>query len=121
MLHDEDLRTSLWSSYALTKTDMDNTTGKPRVNCFRSDPRLKKAKSAAKSDYDEAIYDQGHMTNDADLKDDLLEQLNTYVLSNMSPQHCRFNRGIWLSLEHLTRAWAREYETVFITSVAIFD
>jgi endonuclease G len=57
------------------------------------------------------------------MKDDLIEQINTYVMSNMSPQHCRFNRGIWLSLEHLTRIWANEgaYDNILVTSGAIFD
>ena len=61
------------------------------------------------------------MANDADMKDDLIEQVNTYMMSNMSPLYCRFNRGIWLSLEHLGRAWAKEYEEIYITSGAIFD
>src|SRR5690349_21216006 len=42
-------------------------------------------------------------------------------MSNMSPQECRFNRGIWLSLESLSRVWAIEYGTIYITSGAIFD
>ena len=44
-------------------------------------------------------------------------------MSNMSPQHCRFNRGIWLSLEHLTRIWANndQYGAILVTSGAVFD
>jgi len=119
--HDTDLRTSLWVSYKLTKTDIDNTEGKDRVNCFRRDPRMSYSQTATPADYKEPIYDQGHMANDADLKDNLTEQINTYLMSNMSPQHCRFNRGIWLSLEHLTRKWANQYNTVYVTSGALFD
>jgi DNA/RNA endonuclease G (NUC1) len=82
---------------------------------------MKEAQTADPSDYNEMRYDQGHMANDADMKDDLMEQINTYVMSNMSPQECRFNRGIWLSLEHLTRAWATKYGTIYVTSGGIFD
>ena len=121
MNHDSDLRTSLWASYRLTARDMINARGKDRVNCFRQDPRRGSAHTAVSSDYNEARYDQGHLANDADLKGDLVEQLNTYVLSNMSPQECRFNRGIWLSLEHLGRAWASRYDTIYITAGAVFD
>ena len=121
LLHDNDLRTGLWVSYKLTADDISDAEGKERVNCFRADPRLATNDRATLSDYNEPIYDQGHMANDADLKDILIEQINTYVMSNMSPQHCRFNRGIWLSLEHLGRAWAEKYETIFITSGAVFD
>ena len=124
--HDKDLRTGLWVSYKLTDKDIANAYDadgkkKDRVNCFRPDPRIKESETAIKSDYDEPIFDQGHLANDADIKDDLTEQINTYVLSNMSPQYCRFNRGIWLSLEELGREWAKKYKTVYITSGAIFD
>ncbi len=119
--HDTDLRTTLWVSYRLTKLDRQGAAGKDRVNCFRKDPRIARADTATTTDYNEPIFDQGHMTNDADLKDDLIEQINTYMMSNMSPQHCRFNRGIWLSLEHLTRTWADTYEDILVTSGAIFD
>lgn len=119
--HDSDLRTGLWVSYQLTETDLNNAAGKERVNCFRRDPRMIVSQTATPSDYEEPIYDQGHMTNDADLKHDLIQQINTYLMSNMSPQHCRFNRGIWLSLEHLSREWAKQYKNIYITSGAIFD
>lgn len=121
MNHDSDLRTALWVSYRLTAKDMTDAKGKDRVNCFRRDPRLGAALTGIPSDYDEPRFDQGHMANDADMKDNLIEQLNTYVLSNMSPQECRFNRGIWLSLEELGRAWATAFSTIYITSGAIFD
>lgn len=121
LLHDGDLRTGLWASYELMGNEVDAGNGLDRVNCFRKDPRISSDFAARPSDYDEPIYDQGHIVNDRDLKDDLIEQVNTYVMSNMSAQHCRFNRGIWLSLEGLGRVWARKYEKVHVTSGAIFD
>lgn len=121
MNHDDDLRTSLWVGYRLTAQDQANAKGKKRVNCFREDPRIPERFAAFPADYDEPRYDQGHLANDADLKDELIDQINSYVMSNMSPQECRFNRGIWLSLESLTRVWATEYGTIYVMSGAIFD
>ena len=121
MAHDQDLRTSIWVTYRLTRKDIEGAVGKKRVNCFRKDPRFARGEGASTSDYREPTYDQGHLANDADLKDDFIQQLNSYVMSNMSPQECRFNRGIWLSLEHLTRIWARAYGEIFVISGAIFD
>ena len=120
-LHDKDLRTTLWVAYRLTKADLEGAAGKERVNCFRRDPRFTSDESGTPTDYDEPIFDQGHMTNDADLKDDVTEQVNTYMMSNMSPQYCRLNRGVWLSLESLGRKLAEQNETIFIVSGAIFD
>ncbi len=119
--HDKDLRTTLWVSYRLTADDIDGAVGKDRVNCFRRDPRMSSSETGVPADYDEPIFDQGHMANDADMKDEVTEQVNTYVMSNMSPQYCRFNRGIWLSLESLGRIWTKKYGEVYITSGAIFD
>jgi endonuclease G len=120
MLYDHDLRTSLWSAYHLTATDRAGASGKDRVNCFRSDPRIEE-NATRLSDYKEPIYDQGHLTPDASLKDEFLEQINSYVLSNMSPQQCALNRGVWLSLEGLMRQWAYTYQSIYIISGAIFD
>ncbi len=119
--HDKDLRTTLWVSYKLTSDDIDGATGKKRVNCFRRDPRMHYSETGAPADYNEPIFDQGHMANDADMKDSLTEQINTYMMSNMSPQYCRFNRGIWLSLEYLGRIWAKKHGEIYITSGAIFN
>ena len=121
MAHDQDLRTSIWAAYRLTAADVDAARGAPRIECFRKDPRFARGQGSSTTDYREPVYDRGHLANDADLKDDLVHQLNSYVMSNMSPQHCRFNRGIWLSLEHLTRIWARRYGEIHVTTGAIFD
>lgn len=120
-LYDGDLRAPLWVSYSLARDDISSAQGKPRVECFRTDPRLNDEYASLKSDYVEPVYDRGHMTSDADLKDNLLEQLNSYVMSNMVPQHCRFNRGVWLNLENLTRSWAEEYGDIIVVSGAIYD
>jgi endonuclease G len=121
MKHDDDLRTTLWVEYRLTAQNMIDAEGNERVNCFRTDPRIPLAKTGSPADYVEPRFDQGHMVNDADMKYDLIEQVNSYVMSNMSPQECRFNRGIWLSLERLTRTWATDFDTIFVHSGAIFD
>lgn len=120
-MHDPDLRTSLWTAHKLTKTDIEGAQGKKRTNCFRSDPRLSKNDTGIASDYNEAIFDQGHLTSDSDVKDRFIEQLNTYTFVNISPQYCYFNRGIWLNLEHLTRKLALLNNELYVTSGAIFD
>lgn len=120
MMYDHDLRTSLWSAYHLGISDRNGAVGKDRVNCFRDDPRIQQ-NGPRLSDYKEPIFDRGHMTPDASLKDELMEQINSYVLTNMSPQYCALNRGSWLSLESLVREWATTYKSLYIISGAIFD
>ncbi len=127
-LHDGDLRTAIWTAHELTGEDVRGGVCKVRVKCLREDIRLmSEGHAAAEEDYDEpkdhqgSKFDMGHMTSDRDLRDDLTEQVNSYVMSNMSPQYEGFNGGVWLRLEELGRAWAEQFGTVFITSGAVFD
>ena len=115
-LHDGDLRTALWTAHKLTDKDVIAGESADRVECFRQDIRLQEEHAAIKKDYEEPIFDRGHLTPDADLKGDVTEQVNSYVLSNMAPQHRRFNRGIWKELEGLGREWAKTHETVYVTT-----
>lgn len=121
MEYDVDVKISRWVSYQLTARDRLHAKNVKRRNCFRPDPRLKGKTGAVMADYSGSGYDRGHLANDADLKDDPIDQLNTYMLSNTAPQTCHLNRGIWLSLEKLTRRWAEIYDTIYITSGPIFD
>ena len=127
-VHDGDLRTALWTAHKLTGKEVLSGACEIRVECFRKDIRLvSEGHSAAAKDYDEATnytgpgFAKGHMVSDRDLRDDVTEQINSYVMSNMSPQYGGFNGGIWLRLEALGRSWAERFGTVYITSGAVFD
>ena len=127
-LHDGDLRTALWTAHELTGDDVRGGVCEDRVECFRKDDRVEpNGYSAVKEDYDEPSdytgpeFDKGHMTSDRDLRDDIIEQVNSYIMSNMSPQYEGFNRGIWLRLEELGRAWAKKYGAVHVTAGAVFN
>lgn len=121
IMHDGDLRTALWTAHRLTREDVIRGESKDRVECFRPDIRLPEDHAAIKEDYEEPIFDRGHMTSDRDLRDNLTEQLNSYILSNMAPQYSSFNSGLWKKLEDMGRDWAKAYETVYVTSGALFD
>jgi endonuclease G, mitochondrial len=118
-LYDNDLLTSVWAGFHLTKEDVANTKGVKRVNCFRPDPRVKNG--PAPIDYDEPVFDRGHIVNDASLKDEFVEELNTYTMANMAPQTCQLNRGIWLTAEGVVRNWAYKYGDIYVITGSIFD
>jgi len=42
-------------------------------------------------------------------------------MSNMSPQYCEFNRGIWQILEAQVRRWAQDRGTIYVTNGSVFD
>ncbi len=131
--YDADLRAPLWTAHRLTheeaalspKTHPDKA--EVRKNSFRSDPRLEPDERAFCSDFKEPVFDQGHMVPNADLDwidpniGYSLGMDHSFLMSNMTAQHCEFNRGPWLVLEDLTRKWAASAAETWIVAGTIFD
>lgn len=117
--HDDDLRIPLWVSYKLTKSNL--AASRELLECFRRDPRLPTDASGTCDDYDEETFDRGHLVPNSDMERSEAAMLNTYLFSNMTPQHIRFNRGIWQRLEGLVRDWVRTGGTLYVITGVVFD
>lgn len=74
-----------------------------RLNNFRADIRIPRRFRAGLNAYKGSGFDRGHLV--ASANNDVLEIQNseTFLLSNMSPQVPKFNRGIWKKLEDSIR------------------
>jgi endonuclease G len=116
--YDGDLLLPLWVAYRLDSKKLGKVD---RVNCFRVDLRLKKESASAPSDYSEPIFDQGHMAPNGDMSLSMNSVVNSFIMSNMAPQYCQFNRGVWQILESLIRHWAEKRETLYVMSGSILD
>jgi endonuclease G len=116
--YDADLRVPLWTA---ERIDFARLGAVARADCFRADPRLPAAQASTPADYREPIYDQGHIAPFADQSTSAVAGHNSFIMSNMAPQTCQFNRGIWQILEGITRLWAQQYGTVFVVSGSVFD
>ncbi|MDO5972499.1 DNA/RNA non-specific endonuclease [Flavivirga aquimarina] len=83
------------NQYLLTEAD--------RMNNFRADTRIPKRFRAGLGAYSGSGFDRGHLV--ASANNDILEIQNseTFLLSNMSPQKPNFNRIIWRKLEEAVR------------------
>lgn len=75
-----------------------------RINNFRPDYRIPERFRADLVDYQGSGYDRGHLIASADQNDLNIQNSETFLLSNMSPQADSFNRGIWKKLEEAVRA-----------------
>lgn len=117
--YDADLKTPTWAAYRLTAKDVK--AKQPRTECFRRDVRLHAKEASYCSDYKEPVFDQGHVVPGGDMTRNWVAMINTYMMSNMAPQHCAFNRGTWQILEKLVRAWAEERKEIYIISGSVFD
>nr|VFJ45078.1 MAG: endonuclease G [Candidatus Kentron sp. DK] len=102
------------------KMDMDDVQ---RRNNFRSDFRIPRKFRADLSDYRGTGFDRGHLVASANLDDTEIQNSETFLLSNMSPQDSALNRRKWRALEGAVRKLdAREevLETYVITG-PLFD
>lgn len=119
IMYDDDLRIPLWVAYNLTREHL--ATPRERTECFRKDIRLSDSAAAFCEDYEEPLFDRGHMVPNADMVRSEAAMINTYMFTNMCPQHDRFNRGIWSRLESRVRKWAKTKGEIYVISGAVFD
>lgn len=105
-----------------TLLDIDYADGE-RLDNFRADQRIPWRFRASLGAYKGSGYDRGHLVASADLRETELQNSETFLLSNMSPQKPEFNRRIWRDLEAAIRELnAREgvMETYVLTA-PVFD
>lgn len=86
------------AKWALEIVDPDNP-GLERADNFRPDYRVPEMFRADLADYAGSGFDRGHLVASANQRETELQNSETFLLSNMSPQVPQFNRGIWKDLE----------------------
>jgi endonuclease G len=101
-----------WVKYTLTPNDLIGYNF-DRTNNFKEDTLIKTG-SATNRDYSGSGYDRGHLKPAGDAATDSIEMVETFFLSNVSPQDPSFNRGIWKKLENYVRVVALESDSVVV-------
>lgn len=76
----------------------------PRTNAFVADQSVQGG--ARPDDYAATGYDKGHAAPDGDLSYNQMVEYESFLMTNMYPQHGSLNRGIWKLLETSVRGWA---------------
>lgn len=90
------------AKWALEIVDPDKTDVE-RADNFRPDYRIPEIFRADLADYANSGYDRGHLVASANQAETELQNSETFLLSNMSPQEPKFNRNIWKQLEKSIR------------------
>jgi len=118
--YDRDLLVPVWTAHRLNAKGLGTID---RVDCFRADPRINAPYASLPSDYSEPIFDQGHLSPNGDMSRALVPVLNSFIMSNMAPQYCQFNRGVWQILESLVRLWVKDKDrgTIYVITGSVFD
>lgn len=82
---------------------VDPDLGMDRSDNFRSDYRVPEMFRADLVDFMGSGYDRGHLVASANQRELEIQNSETFLLSNMSPQAPEFNRRIWRALETAVR------------------
>ena len=84
----------------------------PRTNAFVADQSLN-GTGARPDDYAGTGYDKGHAAPDGDLSWSQQVEYESFLMTNIYPQHGSLNRGIWKLLETSVRGWAVQQNQPF--------
>ncbi|MDZ4681269.1 MAG: DNA/RNA non-specific endonuclease [Saprospiraceae bacterium] len=103
-----------WVAYTLTRDNLKKGWVERQDN-FLPDPKVR-TESATPNDYRNSGYDRGHLVPAADMAFDEDAMMETFFMSNISPQAKNFNKGIWRELEELTRSWAEKNVKLFVVT-----
>ena len=91
------------AKWALEIVDPDRSMDVERFDNFRPDLRVPERFRADLADYEGSGFDRGHLVASANQAEFEIQNSETFLLSNMSPQAPKFNRGIWKNLEEAIR------------------
>jgi endonuclease G len=91
----------------------------PRTNAFVADASLG-GTGARPDDYAGTGYDKGHAAPDGDLSWSQQVEYESFLMTNMYPQHGSLNRGIWKLLETAVRGWTVQLNQPFTIYVGAF-
>lgn len=90
----------------------------PRTNAFVADRSV--PNGARPDDYAGTGYDKGHAAPDGDLSWSEIVEYESFLMTNMYPQHGSLNRGIWKLLETSIRGWAVQRNQSYTIYVGAF-
>ena len=83
----------------------------PRTNAFVADKSIPNGPTP--SDYAGTGYDKGHAAPDGDMSWSEIVEYESFLMTNMYPQHGSLNRGIWKLLETSVRGWTVQQNRAF--------
>lgn len=116
---DNEYNLPLWVSHYLNSDLLKNEFNDRPAN-YPSDNQFPALKSNA---YSSTGYDHGHLAPAADFKWSKYAYLQSFLMTNMSPQNGCFNQKGWCHLEGTVRKWVEENKNLelFIVSGCVVD
>jgi endonuclease G len=110
----------LWVAQKLTAADL-SADGVRRRDNFRPDPDLSTSQQSTVKEFVGSGYDRGHMAPFEDMDDTVESADESFVLTNIVPQHPALNRGAWRTVESSARKLALQHGVVYTITGTAFS
>lgn len=110
----EDHEQAEWVAYPLTE-DMLRKKNVDRNDWFIKDDKVTTG-TAEYYDYKGSGFTRGHLAPAGDMAHSEASMVQSFYMSNISPQLRAFNNGIWKELEEQTRDWVYHNDKLYIVS-----
>jgi len=120
--YDARLRNPNWVFEHLTKENIahsKDTVDRSNFN-FVEDNSINSMFRATKKDYHRSGFDRGHLAAAANHKANPRWMEETFMMSNICPQHPTLNQITWNNLERYTRSLVNHYEDVYVCSGPLY-
>ena len=109
----------IWVSYRLTEASVTPDNGRGG-DPFAEDEMLPVEARSTLWDYKYSGWDRGHMAPRAAMDSTPALRDESFLMSNMTPQHPRLNQAGWRDLEAYVRDLAIEYDEIYVVTGALF-
>jgi endonuclease G len=116
---DYEHKSAVWVAYRLTP-EIHDSANVPRMNDFRVDSEVPPEHRKTLADFEEPVFDRGHLVSSASLDANTQMNSETFLLSNMVPQLPGLNRAAWKGLENRERKWSSQRGELYIYTGVLF-
>ena len=116
--YDYDKKVPTWVAYRLTPDNVNQRY--KRSNKFKVDTEIPAQYRSKLSDYKGSGYDRGHMAASATVDSSYNAMMESFLLSNMTPQLPGLNRQGWRYLEQYIREWTNERGELYVVTGVMF-
>lgn len=116
--YSEDRRSPLWVAYKIDQ--LGPYTGLTRPSGFKIDMRTDSR--VEPNAYSKSGYDRGHLAPNSAISTRLGRdaQLETFYMTNITPQTPELNRRTWANLERLEMDYAERFGTIWVITGPVF-
>lgn len=118
--YDGRTRNAFWVYERLTRDSfIPNRTERKNLH-YRIDKKLPLTIRSTIDDYRGSGYDLGHLCPYADWRGNPTAAVETFLMSNISPQAAPLNRGLWRSLEKYLRCLTEQYSELHVITIPLY-